>query len=76
MGETATDRIAPAPVSRYDLVLAVIPSAFLVALILGNVLPVSPRIALASASVVGALALLDALFLNPPRRPDGPSVPG
>lgn len=52
--------------SRYDLVLAVIPTAFVVALLVGNLLSVSARVALVSASVVGALAVLDALFLNPP----------
>lgn len=52
--------------SRYDLVLAVIPTAFVVALLVENLLSVSARVALVSASVVGALAVLDALFLNPP----------
>lgn len=60
----------PVSLSRYDLVLAVIPSAFLVALLLGHVLAIPARTALFGASVVGGLALFDALFVNPPRGPD------
>lgn len=58
--------------SRYDLLLAVIPTAFVFAAVLGVALPVPPRDAVLAASVVGVAALVDALFLNPPRRPVGP----
>lgn len=53
-------------ISHYDFVLAVIPVVFVVALLVGNLLSVAPRVALATASVVGLLAVVDALFLNPP----------
>lgn len=57
--------------SHYDLVLAVVPVAFLVSAIVGYLFAVPPKTALVVASVVGLLAMLDALFLNPPTRPDG-----
>lgn len=53
--------------SRYDLLLAVIPVAFLCSLAAGTLLSVPTSNALALASAVGAMALVDALFLNPPR---------
>lgn len=53
--------------SRYDLVLAVIPVAFLAAFAVAHVGAAPFRSALVVASLVGALALVDALFLNPPR---------
>jgi uncharacterized membrane protein len=52
--------------TRYDLVLAVIPSAFIVAMLLGHVFSLSVEASAVVASVVGMLALLDGLFLNPP----------
>lgn len=52
--------------SHYDFVLAVIPLAFLASLLLGSVAPVSLNVAVAGASVLGAFALCDALFVNPP----------
>ncbi|MFB6084581.1 MAG: hypothetical protein ABEJ94_10085 [Halorientalis sp.] len=55
--------------SRYDLVLALVPVAFLVSVVLGNLLSVPFRTTLAGASAIGALTLLDALFVNPPIRP-------
>lgn len=57
--------------SYYDFVLAVIPLAFLTSVLVGHLLPVSTRTALVAASVVGGLAVADALFFNPPTRPDG-----
>lgn len=54
-------------VSRYDLVLAVIPLAFLLSGLAGVALSVPPHLWLAGGSVVGALAVADALFRNPPR---------
>ena len=55
--------------SRYDLVLAFIPVVFVLSVVLGHLLSVPFRTTLVGASVVGALALLDALFVNPPIRP-------
>lgn len=55
--------------TRYDLVLAVIPAAFLLAVMLGSTPAVPGPVAVAAASVVGVLAVVDALFLNPPREP-------
>jgi hypothetical protein len=57
--------------SHYDLVLAVIPVAFLVSVLVGHLLPVSTRTALLAAATIGTIAMIDALFFNPPIRPDG-----
>lgn len=57
----------PGRFTRYDFVLAVIPVAFLLAGLASQITPVAPRTMLAVASLVGALGLLDALFLNPPQ---------
>jgi hypothetical protein len=66
---TATD----SGVTRYDLVLAIIPSAFIVALLAGHVLSLSMEASVVFASVVGVLALVDGLFLNPPEVGGGES---
>ena len=58
--------------SRHDLVLAAIPAALLLAALASAVLPVPPATAAAGAGLSG-LAVLDALFLNPPRG-RGPGV--
>lgn len=55
--------------SRYDTVLAVIPMSFLVATAFGTVLSVPVWTAIGAASVLAACAVIDALFLNPPRGP-------
>lgn len=55
-------------VSRYDLVIGVIPLVFAVALAATGALDVATHRALAAAAVVGVLALVDALYLNPPTR--------
>ncbi len=60
------DRLAPG-VSRYDLVLVVIPLAFAAALVARGVFSVSLHASVLFASVVGGLAVADALFLHPPR---------
>lgn len=57
--------------SRYDLVLVIVPAVFLLSVVLGYLLSVPFRTTLGGASAVGALALLDALFVNPPIRPTG-----
>jgi len=54
--------------SRYDLLLLVIPAAFLLALVGSIVSPLPTRVFVAGASVVGALAVADGLFVNPPER--------
>lgn len=54
--------------SRYDLVLAVIPAAFLIGLMLSQIMDMPVRLGLGLASVFGGAALVDALFLNPPNR--------
>jgi hypothetical protein len=55
--------------SRYDLILVFIPVVFLLSVALGSLLSVSFQTTLVGASAVGALALMDALFVNPPIRP-------
>ncbi len=52
--------------SRYDLVLAVIPLAFLVAVSVAYVTSTALQHALVSAAGASVLALVDALFLRPP----------
>lgn len=64
-----TDGMGGSGPSRYDLVLAVVPLAFLAALLLTALADVPLRVGLVGAGIVGALALVDGLFLNPPRRP-------
>lgn len=55
--------------SRYDFVLAVIPTAFVLAAVVGASLRVPPSAIFVAAAAVSSLAVLDALFLNPPRDP-------
>jgi len=55
--------------TRYDLLLAVVPAAFLAGALLSVVAGVPLRTALPAAALVAALAIVDGLFLNPPRRP-------
>lgn len=55
--------------SRYDLLLAVVPTAFVLGLLAVGLADVPFRVAMSSAATVGALALVDGLFINPPRRP-------
>lgn len=62
--------------SRHDLVLAVIPAAFLLAALVATSPSVPASAALAAASVVGGVAVLVALFLHPPRRPSAGSSRG
>ena len=63
----ASDHTELSGLSRYDLVLAIIPSAFVLAWVLAAVAGLPLRSGLLAASVVGVLAVADALFLNPPR---------
>lgn len=55
--------------SRHDLVLAVIPAAFLVAALLGAVGPIDATTAVLAGALLSGLAVADALFFNPPRGP-------
>ena len=52
--------------TRYDLVLAVIPVALLAASLVHVVLSVPFVAALASAALVSGIAVADALFVHPP----------
>lgn len=58
--------LVPTRLTRYDLLLAIIPAAFLLALVASTALSTPPRVALVVASAVGALAVVDGLFRNPP----------
>ncbi|MBX0325735.1 hypothetical protein EGH21_22215 [Halomicroarcula sp. F13] len=61
------DRTTPIPsVSRYDFVLALIPTAFLLTVVVAGLADVAVPKALAAGSVVALTAVVDALFLNPP----------
>ncbi|MFW6018177.1 MAG: hypothetical protein ACOCPX_05095 [Halapricum sp.] len=53
--------------SRYDAVLVAIPSVFLGALLFGQLSPIPLQTAVGIGAVFGAIAVVDALFLNPPR---------
>ena len=55
--------------SRYDLVLLIVPLAFLGATLASALAGVSTHSALLGASLVGAAAVADGLFRRPPRRP-------
>lgn len=63
--------LADRRLGRYDLVLAAIPLAFLLAGVVALALSVPPRLALTAAAAVGAVAVADSLFLNPPTRKRG-----
>jgi hypothetical protein len=52
--------------SRYDLLLAVIPLVFALALVASVVTPVSREAALAGGAVLSSLCFLDAVYINPP----------
>lgn len=69
--DSTVERTGRGPVgdpSRDDLVLAVIPVAFLAAVFAGAVGPVSYTAAMRAAALVGVLVVADALFVNPPLR--------
>lgn len=55
--------------SRYDLLLLLIPVAFLIAAVLITVAAVPEELAVGGAALLAAAALGDGLFRNPPRRP-------
>lgn len=68
------DAIARA--SRYDFVLGVIPAAFIAAAVLHELSVLNSTTAILLGGLVSGLAVVDALFLNPPEAPStgGPSV--
>ena len=53
-------------ITRYDLVLGIIPAAFGLALVAGSALGLDAHEAFLGAALVGVLVLVDALYLNPP----------
>jgi hypothetical protein len=55
--------------SRYDLVLVAIPAALVWPALLAHALGIGFETGLVLGGVVGGVALLDALLLNPPREP-------
>ncbi|EMA06743.1 hypothetical protein C437_11583 [Haloarcula vallismortis ATCC 29715] len=54
--------------TRHDLVLAVIPAVFVLTLAAAFVLDLSRQAAIAGGSLVGAVTVVDALFIHPPTR--------
>jgi len=65
----ASDRFRLFPMlTRYDLVLAFMPTVFMISIVASYLLSIPIRTALLGASLVGTVSLIDALFLNPPRR--------
>lgn len=58
--------------SRYDLVLAVIPTLLTVAVVGSELLSVPLHLLMSAATVVCALTLFDVLFVNPPGRGSAP----
>lgn len=55
--------------SRYDAVLLVIPTGFVVSLFLWAVFGLSAQFAAIAGSTIGLAALVDGLFLHPPIDP-------
>lgn len=70
---TSTGVVNRWSLSRYDLVLAVIPAALIPPALLAQILGIGLEMGLLFGAIVGVLALLDAVLLNPPR---GPQVGG
>lgn len=66
MSASANGSQIGAEFSRYDLVLLVIPMAFLFGLVVARMSSVPPHVPLVGAALVGALAVGDAMFRNPP----------
>ena len=68
---TGENRPEAMSLSRYDILLLVIPAAFLLAFAAIHLFGVSTLPAIGAASVVGVFAVADGLFVNPPLRPGG-----
>ncbi|WP_439027314.1 hypothetical protein [Haloarchaeobius sp. DT45] len=62
----STVRDAVAAISRYDLVLAMIPLSFVAATVWSALADAAPTTAITVAGACCLLALADALFVNPP----------
>lgn len=52
--------------SRHDIVLAVIPLAFTVAMLIGLLFSVPLNVTMFGASLLAGLAVVDSVFWNPP----------
>lgn len=67
-GATAPNRLRRRlpSLSRYDLVLALIPLLYAFATVVSGLLGVSTGTAMVTASILAALFLVDVLFLRPP----------
>ena len=63
------DRVDGRTLTRYDALLLVIPAVFVLALAAAQVAGFQLSTVLAAASLVGALAVADGLFVNPPNDP-------
>ncbi|MBV0924778.1 hypothetical protein KTS45_11265 [Halomicroarcula limicola] len=63
--EQRRDRPTPS-VTRYDLVLALIPTAFLLAAVAAVAIGVPLPLAFAAGSLLSVAAVTDVLFLHPP----------
>ena len=62
--ETLVDVLTAA--TWYDLVLAVVPVAFAVALVVAHVMGVAVPLALTVAAAIGIAVMVDAMFVHPP----------
>ena len=56
--------------TRYDFALAVIPMAFVVAVVAATALNLTVIQALVPAAVIGIIVIVDACYLNPPIESD------
>jgi hypothetical protein len=63
---TGENRPSGPSLSRYDVLLLVIPAAFLLAFAASFLFGVPTLPAIAAASAVGIFAVADGLFVNPP----------
>ncbi len=63
--DRATTTLVP-EVTRYDLLLAMVPAVFVLGVAASHLASLPPRAGLAGASLVAGLAVVDALFRNPP----------
>lgn len=57
--------------NHYDLLLAVIPISFVIASVVAGLTGISLEAGLIFAALLGALAVIDGLFVHPPSEPGG-----
>lgn len=69
--QTVSGPQPPSTVSRYDVALAAIPAAYLLALLGGVLFAPALRTTLVGASLVAAAVVGDALFVHPPSADTG-----